>query len=96
MQNHLIREIDLAHKKSNSFHNGLRQHHSDRIKLAVDWAKHPNVLVSNSLQPYTPRPTVHTELICQDYPAAIAHVSKVVDTIALIADCVSLTGLTTF
>lgn len=47
VQNHLIREVDLAHKKSNSFHNGLRQHHTDRIKLASDWVRYPNVLVSS-------------------------------------------------
>ena len=67
VQGHLIREVDLAHKKSNSFHNGLRQHHTDRIKLASEWVRYPNVLVS---VPYPSNPVCADS---QDYPAAIAN-----------------------
>lgn len=44
VQNHLIRELDSAFKRSNGFHNGLRQHHTDRIKLVTEWVRYPNVL----------------------------------------------------
>lgn len=48
VQNHLIRELEAAYKKSNAFINGSRQHHTDRIKLIQDWVKFPNVMVSDT------------------------------------------------
>ncbi len=44
VQNHLIREIEVAQKRSTSYHNCTRQHHTDRIKLAIDWTRYPNVM----------------------------------------------------
>ncbi|WVQ78930.1 hypothetical protein IAT38_001022 [Cryptococcus sp. DSM 104549] len=42
VQNHLINQLTEAYKRSNAMQNGVRSHHSDRLKLALDWAKYPN------------------------------------------------------
>ncbi|OCF61976.1 hypothetical protein L486_01642 [Kwoniella mangroviensis CBS 10435] len=42
VQAHLISQLTDAYKKSNSMQNGVRAHHADRLKLAMDWAKFPN------------------------------------------------------
>ncbi|WRT69716.1 uncharacterized protein IL334_006706 [Kwoniella shivajii] len=42
VQAHLISQLTDAYKKSNSMQNGVRAHHTDRLKLATDWAKYPN------------------------------------------------------
>ncbi|WVW86909.1 hypothetical protein I302_108964 [Kwoniella bestiolae CBS 10118] len=42
VQAHLISQLTDAYKKSNSMQNGVRAHHGDRLKLAMDWAKYPN------------------------------------------------------
>lgn len=45
VQNHLIRELETVYKKSNNFINSARSHHTDRIRLASEWIKTPNVMV---------------------------------------------------
>ncbi|WWC92819.1 uncharacterized protein L201_007778 [Kwoniella dendrophila CBS 6074] len=42
VQNHLIKELTDVKVRSNNMSNGVRAHHSDRLKLAMDWAKYPN------------------------------------------------------
>jgi hypothetical protein len=45
VQNSLIRELELAYKKSNNHISTTRQHHTDRIRLVTEWIKYPNVMV---------------------------------------------------
>ncbi|UOH82934.1 hypothetical protein LQV05_005647 [Cryptococcus neoformans] len=34
--------IKILSKKCDAMQNNMRSHHTDRLKLAVDWAKYPN------------------------------------------------------
>ncbi|WVF68247.1 hypothetical protein IAT40_003012 [Kwoniella sp. CBS 6097] len=42
VQAHLISQLTEANKRCQNMQNGARSHHSDRIRLAAEWAKHPN------------------------------------------------------
>ncbi|WVQ95800.1 hypothetical protein IAU59_002899 [Kwoniella sp. CBS 9459] len=42
VQAHLISQLNEASKRCQNMQNGARSHHTDRIKLAAEWAKHPN------------------------------------------------------
>ncbi|OCF33557.1 hypothetical protein I317_03582 [Kwoniella heveanensis CBS 569] len=42
VQAHLISQLTEANKRCQSMQNGARSHHNDRIRLAAEWAKHPN------------------------------------------------------
>ena len=73
VQNHLVKELTEAYRKSTQYLNGCRAHYGDRIKLAQDWAKYPNIqvrpcpcpcpstlLFEESTDPRTsPRPSLH-------------------------------------
>jgi hypothetical protein len=43
----MIKELNEACKRSNAFNHGCRQHYVDRLKLAVDWVRYPNLMVSH-------------------------------------------------
>ena len=45
VQGHLLKELMDAWKRSNAFQNGCRMHYSDRLRLAADWSKYPNLMV---------------------------------------------------
>lgn len=34
-----------VYKKSNSYQNGCRSHYTDRLRLAQEWVKYPNLRV---------------------------------------------------
>ncbi|WVR08025.1 hypothetical protein IAU60_005069 [Kwoniella sp. DSM 27419] len=44
VQAHLIAKVGDATKDLHMITNSVRTHHTDRVKLAVDWARNPNML----------------------------------------------------
>ncbi|CAD6565410.1 MAG: hypothetical protein TREMPRED_001166 [Tremellales sp. Tagirdzhanova-0007] len=44
VQAHLNKELDEYIRRSNAFHNSARVHSLDRVKLAADWVKCPNLM----------------------------------------------------
>ena len=49
VQAHLNKELDEYIRRSNGFINSARSHSLDRAKLGADWAKCPNLMVSNNV-----------------------------------------------
>ncbi|RXK35189.1 hypothetical protein M231_07560 [Tremella mesenterica] len=44
VQGHIIRELNETYKKTNAMQNGCRAHFTDRLKLAQEWARYPNLM----------------------------------------------------
>jgi hypothetical protein len=44
VQAHMIKELNDAYRKSNAYQNGCRSHYGDRLKLAQEWVKFPNLM----------------------------------------------------